>query len=54
MLESICDSKDQKIVQLNLEGYDNKEIAKIIRVNERTIRNRLDAIQRRLVEELKR
>lgn len=54
MLESICDTKDQRIVQLNLEGLGNKEIAKKLRITERTVRNRLDAIQRRLVDEMKR
>ncbi len=51
---SICDAKDQKIVQLNLEGCDNKTIAKKLHVTERSVRNRLEFIQRRLVEELKR
>ena len=53
LFESICDDLDQSIVQLNLEGLTNHQIAKQLGIGERTVRNRLGRIQQSLIDELK-
>lgn len=54
LLELICDQRDKEIVQLNLEGCNNQEIAVKLHIGERTVRNRLEKVQLKLIAELKR
>lgn len=54
LLDGLDESRDQKIVQLTLEGLDNRAIAKRLGTSERNVRYRLDAIQKKLIDELKR
>ena len=50
---TILNGQDQKIMHLHLAGYKNKEIAEQSKLSEKTVRNKLSLIRKKIGESLK-